>query len=658
MTAPAQPGMQLDELLGRVADFTDDVILVTEAEPIDGPGPRIVYVNPAFTRITGYAAEEVIGRTPRLLQGPRTSAAARQRIREALQHWRPIREQVLNYRKDGSEFWAELSITPVADDAGWYRYWIAVQREIDERRQFDDQRRLYQLVLDNIDDGIVVANALAPDMPIEYVNPGFTRVTGYTATDILGRNCRVLQGRDSDPGKVAQMREAIAHQHGITMETVNYRKDGTPFWNQITLKPLRNAAGELVKYVGVQHDVSADKRREQEVIASQRMHAMGQLTGGIAHDFNNLLTVILGNAEVLAESLSDHPQLRELAEMVALAAQRGGELTSRLLAFARRQVLAPRAVDANDLLLEMSALLHRSLGEHIEIRKELGDGLWTALVDPAQLESAVLNLCINARDAMPEGGRLTLRTANARLDEAQGPEDARAPAGEYVALSVSDTGSGMSADVLAHVFEPFFTTKPTGRGTGLGLSMVYGFVKQSRGHVSLESEPGRGTTVRIYLPRHMGTPAPASAAQPELELGSGTVLLVEDDKMVRHYTEGQLQSLGYRVISADNAHDALLVLHSATDIDLLFSDVVMPGGMNGRELATRARQLRPRLAILLASGYADTSTEPDAPGDHAPSAETQVLLLVKPYRKVEMARMVRLAIASSQEPRPPGSAAP
>ena len=374
---------------------------------------------------------------------------------------------------------------------------------------------------------------------------------------------------------------------------------------------------------------------------SQQLEAVGQLTGGVAHDFNNLLTVVMGNAELLVELNEHNPMQRQLAEMIATAAQRGSELTQRLLAFARKQALDPKVVDVNELVAGMDSLLRRSLGEHIEIELIRGAGLWPALVDPGQLENALLNLCLNARDAMPGGGRLTLETANARLDADYAAQQAEVTPGQYVMLAVSDTGEGIAPEHLQRVFEPFFTTKDKGKGTGLGLAMVYGFTKQSAGHVTVYSEPGDGTTVRLYLPRAAGAVAeagPAEAGTPVVG-GHETILVVEDDAAVRRYACTQLKASGYRVIEAADGPSALALLETRDDVDLLFTDVVMPGGMNGRALADAACQRRPGLRVLYTSGYTENAIV------HHGRLDAGALLLSKPYRRQALDRAVRAALA-------------
>ena len=383
------------------------------------------------------------------------------------------------------------------------------------------------------------------------------------------------------------------------------------------------------------------ERLNSRLLRSQRMEAVGQLTGGVAHDFNNLLTVVLGNADLLAEGGLDEAGRQQALEMLVSAAQRGAVLTQQLLAFARKQPLAPSEVDVNQLVAALDPMLRRTLGEHIEIEFVRGAGLWPTLVDPTQLENALLNLCLNARDAMPTGGRLTLETANAALDQRYADEHAEVTPGQYTMLAVSDTGEGMEPAVLQRVFEPFFTTKEKGKGTGLGLAMVYGFARQSAGHVSIYSEPGHGTTVKLYLPRaHAGARVAADvpAALPALRGGAETVLVVEDDEPVRLLVCLELRAMGYRVIEAASGADALRLIEQGEPIDLLFTDVVMPGGMSGRELADAALRLRPGLPVLYTSGYTENAIV------HHGRLDAGVLLLPKPHRRADLARAVRTAL--------------
>jgi nitrogen-specific signal transduction histidine kinase len=385
-------------------------------------------------------------------------------------------------------------------------------------------------------------------------------------------------------------------------------------------------------------DVTERRELEEQVRRMQRLESIGQLTGGVAHDFNNLLTVILGNIDLVNDRAGDDERLRHLTGTIKLAAERGAELSQRLLAFARRQPLQPQAVDVSRLIASMDGLLVRALGEQIDVELVDGTALWPALVDPSQLEAALLNITLNARDAMAEGGKLIIETANQSLtgEFVQGHDELQP--GEYVMLAITDTGIGMSADVRQRAVEPFFTTKEFGQGSGLGLSMVYGFVKQSGGHLGIDSKVGQGTTVRLYLPRATAevvvAEAPHRSALPAV-CGGETILVVEDDELVRAYVEGQLRDLGYDVIAMADGPAALRALAENGQVDLLFSDVVMPGGMNGPQLVQAAVRLRPDLKVLFTSGYSESAIA------DLGRLDGDVQLLQKPYRREDLAARLR-----------------
>ena len=468
-----------------------------------------------------------------------------------------------------------------------------------------------------------------------FVNKAYVEFSGETEERILGRTFHELRPKEHADIVAAQDREVIAKRKAMQWEMAVPKPQGLRTV-MIVKFPIYDKNGAVILVGSIVADVTEQKRAEQTIIQSQRIDSLGQLTGGIAHDFNNLLTSILLNADVLASVLDD--KLKPLAESVRMASERGADLTRRLLAFSRRQMLEPRPTDIRELLASMEPLMHRTLGEHIEIKTVHAAGLWYATIDPGQLENAVLNLAVNARDAMPNGGRLTIETSNVELDAEQIAAFPESKPGQYVMVAVGDTGCGMTADVAARAFEPFFTTKDVGKGTGLGLSMVYGFVKQSGGHVRITSEVGVGTVVRLYLPRSAEAEAAASAtpaAARDLPRGNETILFVEDDPMVREHTGKQIVGLGYAVITAENAVDAMRLADDGYVPDLLFTDVVMPGGMNGRQLALKLRERWPNLRVLYTSGYAHGQLTID--GESVPSK----YVLGKPYRRADLAAKLR-----------------
>jgi PAS domain S-box-containing protein len=409
----------------------------------------------------------------------------------------------------------------------------------------------------------------------------------------------------------------------------------------ISGRPLRDQRGAISGAALVYHDITASRDTERRLREAQKLEAIGKLTGGVAHDFNNMLTVISGSTEMLVGRLKDTPDLRAIADIIDDAASRCAGLITHLLAFARKQPLQPHNVDINRQVSDIAKLLRPTLGEQIEVATILNKDVMPVLIDTSQLTNAVVNMAINARDAMPEGGKLLLETTNAVLGAADVAADPDVQAGAYVMLAMTDTGSGMSPEVLERAFEPFFTTKEVGKGTGLGLSMVYGFVKQSGGHIKIHSEQGHGTTIRLYLPPSQGEADPVAAAGEAAEGGSETILVVEDDAVVRGFVIGQLQALGYRTIAAQDARSALALVERGEPFDLLFTDVVMPGGMSGRELADAVARHRPGLRVLYASGYTEDAVL------HQARLDESVLLLMKPYRRPQLAQMVRQALSGA-----------
>ena len=403
-------------------------------------------------------------------------------------------------------------------------------------------------------------------------------------------------------------------------------------------RPLRDAEGNITGAALIYHDITASRDTEHQLQQAQKLDAIGKLTGGVAHDFNNMLTIITGTTETLVDSLRDRPQLAKTAELIDGAAERCRELIQHLLAFARRQPLEPRIIDVNDTVSDIAKLLRPTLGEQIEINSALAPDVARLHIDPSQLSNSLLNMAINARDAMPDGGKLLFETSNVVLDEAYAATNLDIAPGRYVLIAVSDTGTGMSQAVQDKVFDPFFTTKEVGKGTGLGMSMVYGFVKQSGGHIKIYSEQGHGTTIKLYLPPARGQVAAEAPPPPPTPRGSETILVVEDDPLVRNYVTAQLTSLGYKTIAVADGRAALALVDSGEKFDLLFTDVIMPGGMNGRQLADEVAKRRPGMKVLYTSGYTENAIV------HHGRLDEGVLLLAKPYRKAQLAGMLQQAL--------------
>ena len=468
------------------------------------------------------------------------------------------------------------------------------------------------------------------------VNSRSANILGYDPAELIGRNyaefvfpediddsgtvfSNVLDGKP-----VAEFENRYRHKDGHIVHVL---------WSAVWVQ-------DQEKMFAIGKDITDWKKTEVLIRNAQKSEAVGQLTGGVAHDFNNLLTVILGNSEVLTAHLPEDSKLHMLADMIYKASLRGAELTQRLLAFARRQPLNPKAIDIAKMIRGLNGLLSRTLGENIEIEFICDGKISLAMVDESQLESAILNLCINSRDAMPNGGRLTISASNSYLDEEYVKEHADLRAGYYVVVAISDTGTGISSENLPKVFEPFFTTKEVGRGTGLGLSMVIGFIKQSKGHLTIYSELGHGTVVKLFLPKSSDEKAydSISASNTPLDGGTEVILLVEDNDLVRAFATSQLGLLGYQVISTKDGPEAMKIVQSRDDIDLLFTDIIMPGGMNGREVAEQARIQKPTLKVLFTSGYSS-----DVFSNQSGSANNWELL-TKPYTRLELARKIRQAL--------------
>jgi len=504
------------------------------------------------------------------------------------------------------------------------------------------QARKLQSILESAVDGIITIDDHGA---ITTVNPAAARLFGYDQEEFLGRNVHFLM-----PAPYHAEHDGYLHNYrssgrrriiGIGREVSGRRRDGTVF-------PMHLAVSEFEMdgrtfFTGIIHDLSAHKATEIALRQAQKMEAMGQLTGGIAHDFNNLLTVIIGNLEMLEGKLTT-PLQRELTTEALDAADLGARLTARLLAFARRSHLEPESINLNSFVLGLTDMLHRTLGETVYLSSALTPSLWPVRVDPSQVESAIVNLAVNARDAMPNGGRLVIETSNVAVSDDMASRLDTLHAGDYVKLTVSDTGEGMSSAVRERAFEPFFTTKEMGRGTGLGLSMIYGFAKQSGGLATIDSAPGKGTIVAIYLPRHRVEPTLVVDADlgGSTLVGAGqTILAVEDDERVRKLTVTRLTQLGYTVLAAGSGAEAIDILAGGRPVDLLFSDVVMPGGMSGFELRAKVQALYPNMPVLLTSGYAEElSREGGAVG------EGPLKILNKPYRLAELAAAIDDALKS------------
>jgi len=505
-----------------------------------------------------------------------------------------------------------------------------------EKRRDDAELQLRDRVIRAVSSGICITDARAHDHPMIFVNARFEQMSGFSRQELLGNNCRMLQGVETDADVVHTVGDAVRAGKGCTVELLNYRKDGTPFWNELTISPVWDDDGVLTHFVGVQADVTARRQMEGQMRQAQKMEAVGQLASGVAHDFNNLLTVIDVCSELLAHALRSQPEPLELAVEIQKAGERAGTLTRQLLAFSRKQVVSPRMLDITDVVADSGKLLKRLLGEHIILVTERSSSLPQVLVDPGQFEQVLVNLAVNARDAMPTGGKLTLRTSMISVVTAIGALQA----GAHVLLEVTDTGTGMSDDTRRRIFEPFFTTKGVGKGTGLGLATVRSIIEQANGDVTVDTAPGRGTTFRVYLPcvADAADALQERAPRRDLPRGTETILLVEDDDAVRALGQRALEAGGYTVLAAADGHAALELARAyPKPIHLLVSDVVMPH-LGGRQLAEAITKLLPTCKVMFVSGYMD-----DEVLLHG-VVHSEVTMLQKPYSLASLAQTVRRVI--------------
>ena len=594
------------------------------------------YFNQSLSDYSGLSKEELLPDGWVGLVHPDDGAAANAAWMRAVQDLTPYEAQFRLRRHDGVYRWhiSRAAYVPdaVTGAAKWYGSAVDIDDQICLQHEARSLADRLAATMESVGDGIF---ALDSQWRFVFINRHGEILLNIKREKLIGENIWAKFPEAVGSTFEREYRRCVEQQVAVRFE--EYFE---PLQKHFEINAYP-APGGLTIYF---RDVTHQRLLAEQMVQAQKLDSLGRLTGGVAHDFNNLLTVILGNAEMLVEQSAPGATEHILADMIFGAAQRGAAMTQRLLAFARKQVLEPVPSDLNVLVSNTDQLLRHTLGGHIEIEMVRAAGLWLTLVDPVQLESALLNLAINARDAMLAGGHLTIETANMHLDEVYTSQHSGVAPGEYVMLAVSDSGGGIAPELLARVFEPFYTTKQMGKGTGLGLAMVYGFVMQSKGHIAIYSELEHGTTVKIYLPRlldaelseaHGGAPDLVQAGNNQL------ILLAEDDTMVRAYARGQLQELGYRVIEAASGAAALELLHARDDIDLLFTDVVMPGGMSGRQLADAAQAMRPSVPILYTSGYTEDAII------HHGRLDPGVMLLAKPYRRAELAHKVAAALGAA-----------
>jgi PAS domain S-box-containing protein len=607
-----------------------DLIMVT-----DGTG-IFTQVSQSAATILGYMPDEVVGRSAVDFIVPADLDATRNEMRLA-RRGRHIRNFETRYfHKDGG-------IVPLTWTGVWSesneRYYFIGRDRTEQKLSEEKFRESEGMARDIIATALDAIVQLTEDGIVIEWNSQAEATFGWTREEAVGRALTDLYLPNGYQPRYLEMNERLRHSDVTLSDRFEFeaiRKDGKRIRAEVSMIGLRRRGGNIFNLFlrDLTEKIAADEQLRQ----AQKMEAVGQLTGGIAHDFNNLLTVIIGTTDILAESMTDKPRLVALAKLIGEAANRGAELTAQLLAFARKQPLQPQTTDINALIERTEKLMHSVLGEQIEIVRILDADAWSAVVDPTQLTTALLNLAANARDAMDRGGKLTVETKNMVIDEGHVGTNETLKPGNYLMIAVSDTGTGIPKSIRDKIFDPFFSTKEVGKGTGLGLSMVYGFVKQSGGLITVYSEEGQGTTFRIFLPSGTAQSDTLEAVGSSFQGGDETVLVVEDDPLVRTYVIEQLTTLGYATVAAANADEALRFVDAGGEFDLLFTDVIMAGSLNGRQLRDEIGRRRPALKALFTSGYTE-----NAMIQHG-RLDPSLLLLTKPYRKSDLARMIRKAL--------------
>jgi PAS domain S-box-containing protein len=567
---------------------------------------RFVFISKKMERVSGFSPDEIYRQGIHLYLNslhPDDVHKVTQGLQALFAEGRPFDVECRAKRKDGEWIWIHDRALATYEREGM-RYADGLLSDITERKRAEAEHVRLVTAIEQSAEGVVITSTTGD---IEYVNPAFSRITGYSREEALGQNPRILKSGKQDPALYQQLWATILNGQTWHGELINRRKDGSLYTEQMNITPVRDELGEVAHFIATKLDVSARKQLEQQFFQAQKMEAVGRLAGGVAHDFNNLLTIINGFAALLSEQTSAEDPRRGHLKEILMAGERAASLTRQLLAFSRRQVMEPRVLDLSSVLAEIEKMLRHLMGEDVELVTTLRPGLGRVKVDAGQIEQVIMNLAVNARDAMPKGGKLLIETSNVEVDEDYTRSHSNMISGKYVMMAVSDTGSGMNLDTQAHIFEPFFTTKEEGRGTGLGLATVYGIVKQSGGFIWVDSEPGRGSTFKIYFPQvEEVVPTTESTEIRTMQAnGSETILVVEDEAGVRSMVCEALMSHGYKVLEATGATQALMISRQHKDpIHLLLTDVVLPG-TDGKRLALRLSALHSETKVLYMSGYTD-----------------------------------------------------
>jgi PAS domain S-box-containing protein len=610
----------------RLLDAIGHAVIATDLQG------RIIYWNGAAERMFGWAADETLGRDVLEVTPTEGRMAQAEEIMACLRQGHSWSGEFVVRRRDGTPMRALVTDTPVYDDAGVLQAIVGVTIDLGAHETIESGLRQQAHIIDTISDAVIVMDV---DGNVTDWNPAATRIFGYAKAEMLGRPLRLLNAPEIGAELDRQVQEAFGRDGRWAGEIPFVRKDGGSGVADVIVAVQHDGQGRPSSIISVSRDVTERRRLEAQLQQSQKMEAVGRLAGGIAHDFNNMLTAVKAYTEFLLEDL-DHADVRRTdVQEIAKAADRAASLTRQLLAFSRKQVLQPQALDLNDVVEAIEKMLRRLIGEDVHIRTRLEPDLQLVEADPSQIEQVIMNLVVNARDAMPGGGTLTIETRNVvldRVDAAWGIQP-----GPYTVLAITDTGIGMDADVRAQIFEPFFTTKPVGQGTGLGLSTVYGIVKQSGGHISVYSEAGQGSTFKVYLPHvtSSGSAPMLGPAMSRFPRGTETIVLVDDDEGVRAVSRRILQRAGYAVLSAPDGVEALRLIGEADgQVHLLVTDVVMPG-LGGRDLVTHVRDTYPDLRVLFVSGYTEEGVR------RRGVLDVESAFLEKPFTAERLAQKVR-----------------
>jgi two-component system, cell cycle sensor histidine kinase and response regulator CckA len=606
------------------------------------PELKTIEVNESLCKMLGYSPDEMLGKTPfDFTDDENRKIFIEQTSKISATDHRSY--EITLKKKNGQDLHAYFNASTIRDESGELQGSFAFVTDISERKRAGEERNRLAAAIEQSAESVFITDR---NGTIQYINPAFERVTGYSRKDAIGQNSRILKSGKQDALFYKQMWDTLNRGNVWKGRFVNRKKNGSLYEADATITPVLDKSGNIINFVSIKRDVTHETELEKHLIQAQKMEAVGILAGGVAHDFNNILTTIIGNASLMLMDVARDSALREEIEEIKIAGERGASLTRQLLAFSRKQIIRTKILDLNKLLTGIKKMLRRLIGEDIELVIIPEPSLWRVEVDPGQFDQVIMNLAVNAKDAMPMGGKLIVKTANVHLDgDFFKGYDVEEHAGPYVLLSLSDTGSGMDKKTQERIFEPFFTTKESGRGTGLGLSTVYGIVKQSNGFIWTYSEPGQGTIFKVYLPKAKGGKKPVEKDQCPIEAfsGSETVLLVEDDDRLRNLAHKILRQCGYRVLMAENGEDALRVRapHEGA-IDLLLTDVVMPK-MGGKETAERLQALYPHMKVIYMSGYTDDTIV------HHGVLAPELNFLEKPFTPEGLVRRVREVLDKKQE---------